>query len=352
MSIMAAQRLGLRCLSLDSDPDSPAGQIADSVVGDIRSPEDIAKVLKACQTVTLENEFVPAIALQDALLEAGREPKCLTPSVETMAVINDKLEQRKVYVQQGVPTPVAMPIEAGPPKSFPCIAKQRFGGYDGKGTRTLNSKADFDVLLSQVKPGTWLVEDFIEFRREIAVMVARPCLGSPVCFPTMETVQSGHVCDIVFPAESDASETALRAVEAIGGFGLFGVELFETTDGQTVVNEVAPRPHNSGHYTLDWGAVSQFEQHVRLVMGWPLGPVNGRPSAMANILGPVSDGNLYMATKAALSTSDDVFVHWYGKPWRPGRKLGHINATGTECRHHAEAARLRFLSSWSSASTL
>jgi 5-(carboxyamino)imidazole ribonucleotide synthase len=166
-------------------------------------------------------------------------------------------------------------------------------------------------------------------------------------FPTMESVQTDHVCDLVFPAGVDASEIAIQAVEAVQGYGLFGVELFELEDGSFQVNEIAPRPHNTGHYTLDWGGVSQFEQHVRLVMGWPCAKPEGQPTCMANLLGQPGAGDYQKGLEAALQGDADVHVHWYGKvESRPGRKMGHINVTGEKCVERAKAARERFYGAW------
>ena len=166
------------------------------------------------------------------------------------------------------------------------------------------------------------------------------------CFPTVETVQKNHVCDLVFPSGVDASAVALAAVRAVGGRGLFGVELFETEDGRFLINEMAPRPHNTGHYTLDWGATSQFEQHVRIVSGLPLGAVDGGPVCMANLLGQPGAGDFRRGLAAALEVPG-VHVHWYGKAEaKSGRKMGHLNAVGEGCVQRAVAAREAFYAAW------
>jgi 5-(carboxyamino)imidazole ribonucleotide synthase len=187
-----------------------------------------------------------------------------------------------------------------------------------------------------------MAEDFVPFTRELAVMVfvSEQQTG---CFPTMETVQTNHVCDLVYRANTDASEIAIAAVEAVGGLGLYGVELFELEDGSFAVNELAPRPHNTGHYTLDWGGVSQFEQHVRLVMGLPLMEPNGRETCMANLLGQPGGGDHRLGMRAAMQADPDVRVHWYGKTEsRPGRKMGHLNVVGEDCVQRVVDARIRF----------
>ena len=163
----------------------------------------------------------------------------------------------------------------------------------------------------------------------------------------MQTVQSHHVCDLVFPAGVDAGAVAVKAVEAVEGYGIFGVEIFENRDGGFLVNEIAPRPHNSGHYTLDWGGVSQFEAHVRLVMGLPVPHPGGAEVCMANLLGQEGATDYRRGIAAAMKDDPNVFVHWYGKAEsRPGRKLGHINAVGKDSRQRAVAARDRFYAAW------
>ena len=187
-----------------------------------------------------------------------------------------------------------------------------------------------------------MAEEFVDFRRELAVMVYvdRTREGA---FPTMETVQDNHVCDVVFPADVDGSNVAIQAVKSVGGYGLFGVELFESKDGQLLVNELAPRPHNTGHYTLDWGGVSQFEQHIRIVMGLPPAPLDGVEAAMANLIGQDGPMNWRRGLSAAISSDPAVRVHWYGKEEsRAGRKMGHINAVGSDAVSRVKAARERF----------
>jgi 5-(carboxyamino)imidazole ribonucleotide synthase len=345
MSIHAAQRMGFRCLSLDPGGDTPASQVADAVQGQLDDPPCIAQIFESCAYVTLENEFIPAEAIQVALHLAGREEACLTPGLGTLATIQDKLLQRRAYEAAGVPSPRAFDFEPAMAWPGPTVLKARFGGYDGKGTRYARTAEEWAANTTDLSGG-WLVEDFVPFERELAVMVF---VGDHEgTFPTMETVQTRHVCDLVFPVENAAVDdraraVALAAVRAVNGRGLFGVELFELADGQILVNEMAPRPHNTGHYSLDWGGTSQFEQHVRLSMGLPADPgPHGFPTCMANILGVEGSPNLARATGAAL-TESGVHVHWYGKAeMRPGRKVGHINAVGENCRERAIRARERF----------
>lgn len=343
MSIQAAQRMGLTCLSLDPGEAGPAAQVADAIVGRLDDVEAIGQILDACDRVTLENEFIPAEAIRRALDHRPERSTALVPSLESLATIQDKLRQRQAYERAGVPSPKAVEMEAEPigEIGFPMVLKARFGGYDGKGTRYARTLEELEALRSTWENQGWLAESFVPFRREVAVMVCASRTET-VCYPTMETIQRNHVCDLVFPAGSDAAEVAVAAVRSLGGIGLYGVELFELEDGTFQVNEIAPRPHNTGHYSMDFGATSQFEQHIRLVMGWPLGSVNGGEACMANLLGREGLVDFRAGAAAAIGVPG-VHFHWYGKAeLKPGRKLGHINAVGPSARERAEEARDRF----------
>jgi 5-(carboxyamino)imidazole ribonucleotide synthase len=352
MSIQAAQRMGLRCVSLDPGEETPASQVAPAVTGRLDDHAAIARLAAACGRLTLENEFVPASALRKGLDEAGFDPSSLVPSLDTLAAVQDKLLQRRAYEAAGVPSPRAVALEgegeaAEREIGFPMVLKARFGGYDGKGTRYAHTPGELLSYRSEWGTGGWLAESFVEFRRELAVMVYLSPFGDGA-FPTMETVQTRHVCDLVFPSGRDATDVAIAAARAMGGFGLFGVELFEAQSGEILVNEIAPRPHNTGHYTLDWGGVSQFEQHVRVAMGLPPAEPNGGAVCMANLLGQegADDSRLDSARRAALE-DPGVRVHWYGKAEsRPGRKMGHLNVPGDDPVERAKAARERFYRAW------
>jgi 5-(carboxyamino)imidazole ribonucleotide synthase len=232
------------------------------------------------------------------------------------------------------------------------VLKARFGGYDGKGTRYAHNGDQFESHRELWGAGGWMAEEFVDFSRELAVMVVRTQADS-FCLPTVETVQTKHVCDLVYPAWRDASEIALAAVEAMGGYGLFGVELFERTDGALMVNEIAPRPHNTGHYTLDWGAQSQFDLHARLAANLPVSaPKSPVQSVMANLLGQDGAGDFRSGLRAALG-DPGVRFHWYGKAKAaPGRKMGHLNVVGpldaptTALIQRAIDARDAFYEAW------
>lgn len=342
MSIQAAQRMGLRCLSLDPGEDTPASQIAASLVGSLSDPAKIAELASQCDRITLENEFIPA----EAIRASGLDESKLVPGIDALATIQDKLLQRQALERAGVPSPRAVSLDdpevAAREIGFPMVVKSRFGGYDGKGTRYARTPEELESHRDLWGGGGWLAEAFVPFKRELAAMVFIDARNRGA-FPTMETIQTNHVCDLVFPSGVDASEVAIAAVEAVGGQGLFGVELFELESGEISINELAPRPHNTGHYTLDWGGVSQFEQHVRLVMGYPLSSPVGQATCMANILGQAGASDYRQALPQALS-DPGVHFHWYGKvESKPGRKMGHLDVVGGEnLVERARQARDRF----------
>lgn len=356
MSILAAKRLGIECVSVDPQEDSPAGHVAPSVTGDLRDPEVIAEVFRNAAVVTLENEFVPAATIRAALEQAKIEPGRMVPDVEVLATVQDKLLQRQALNRAGVPSPVAVALEgdgevAIAKVGFPMMLKQRFGSYDGRGTVPAHDRKQFHDQQVHWGQGGWLAETYVPFQRELAVIAYRwrkPGVGIlEGAFPTMETVQTHHVCDLVFPADTDASEVAIAAVRAIEGFGLFGVELFQLPDGSVQVNEIAPRPHNTGHYTLDWGGVSQFDQHVRLALGLSPAAPFGAPTCMANLLGKPHVGDWRRAMIATLEYDPDIRFHWYEKAEsRPGRKMGHLNAVGVDIVERAKLARDVFYGVW------
>jgi 5-(carboxyamino)imidazole ribonucleotide synthase len=237
---------------------------------------------------------------------------------------------------------------------WPLVAKAAAGGYDGKGVWVLQSSDDAGPLLDRGDIRIF-VEERIAFTRELAVLVARTPSGRSAVWPTVETVQSDGICvEVVAPApmlESSkaqaASELAMRLAEELDVVGLLAVELFETPDG-VIVNELAMRPHNSGHWTIDGSVTSQFEQHLRAVLDWSLGdtaPV-AQVTVMANVLGG-DDGDAGIAARVPEVLQDpDIRLHLYGKAVRPGRKVGHVNICGDDvttlrARAAQAAARLK-----------
>lgn len=359
MSALAAHRSGATCLALDPQPECPASDVCATIVGGLDDPHSLAEVLRSCERVTLENEFVPAEALFQALRISEREGSCLVPGADVLGTVQDKLYQRQALAKHRVPQPEFCALDS--PAELDVLAdrlgeayviKKRFGGYDGKGTAFVQGSeglAEARALVGEwLSQGGVLAEALVPFQRELAVMVAVGPQGLAT-FPAVETLQTERVCDLVWTISPhpEAQRVASAAIEAVGLAGLAGVELFETPQGEVLVNEIAPRPHNTGHYTLDWGGPSQFEAHVRCVLGLPLPKLSGNEAAMANVLGREGAGDWRRAREAALHSDPEVFFHWYGKrEARPGRKLGHINAVGSRAMERVAEARARAYAAW------
>jgi 5-(carboxyamino)imidazole ribonucleotide synthase len=339
MTAIAALPLGCEVIVLEKNPFSPAARLSpDSIVGDWSDPATLMQFAKRCDVITLENEFVDAAAL--AVLErAGHK---VFPSAACIAVTQDKLTQKQTLQQAGLAVPqfraVNSPdeiIAAAKEFGWPLLLKTRRNGYDGKGNFTVRSAADVAAGWTALDGGKndLMVEAFWRFERELAVIVTRGRDGTMVVYTVVETIQRNHVCHVVkAPAQisgavaARATDMARRAIEAVGGVGSFGVELFLSATGELAINELAPRAHNSGHYTIEACDCSQFENHVRAVLGWPLGnPLMLAPTAvMVNLLGTNRTSGQPCGLENALRQTG-ARVHIYGKLMSgPGRKMGHI----------------------------
>ena len=339
MTAAAALPLGVEVLVLEKNPHSPAARLSpDSIVGDWSDPAKLLDFAGRCDVITLENEFVDAGALA-RLEQAGHR---LFPGAACIAVTQDKLAQKQALQAAGLAVPrfcavtsSAEILSAANQFGWPLLLKTRRNGYDGKGNFTLRSEADIAAGWQGLGGGKndLLVEAFWHFNRELAVIVTRGRDGAMVVYPVVETVQRNHVCHVVkAPAQISpdlarrAAELARRAVTAVGGIGSFGVEMFLAADGALAVNELAPRVHNSGHYTIEACACSQFENHVRAVLGWPLGdPSMLVPAAaMVNLLGREKAPGRPRGLENALQMTG-ARLHVYGKLMSgPGRKMGHV----------------------------
>ena len=340
MTVEAANRLGIKVAVLENQEDSPAGQIAAfEIVGHWSDQAALDSLIEISDVVTLENEFVDYEVLQR--LEAAGLP--VYPSALTLRLIQDKALQKQTLLGSGLPVPAFASVETqdevvdfARTHGWPLILKARRNGYDGKGNRKLDGPDDLVAAWSELGrgAGSLLVEAFVPFERELAVMVARRPNGQTVSYPLVETVQSDHICHTVSapaPVSAAVEEQALgiarRAIEAVAGVGIFGVELFLTTDGEVLVNELAPRPHNSGHYTIEGCPSSQFDNLLRAILDLPLGSTRLiGPTAMVNLLGRRHRTGGPDGLVEALAVPG-ASIHLYAKAEaRPGRKMGHVTA--------------------------
>lgn len=356
MTAMAALRLGCDVVVLERESYSPAARLAThSLVGDWNDPGTLRALASRVDVVTLENEFVEADALR-VLADGG----CTVwPGPQTVGLVQDKLQQKQRLADAGLPVPRLRAVDnlgeleaAAVEFGLPLVLKARRNAYDGKGNATLGSRADFAPAWQRLGGGegrALFVEAFCDFTTELAVIITRGQRGELAIYPVVETVQRNHVCHRVrapapVPKEVAArvTDVARRAVEAVGAVGSFGVELFLTRAGDVLVNELAPRVHNSGHYSLEACVCSQFENHVRAVFGWPLGSTRMVvPAAvMVNLLGAVRAPGRVSGLEQALAVPG-ARVHLYGKAMSGvGRKLGHVTALGSSLAE-AEVLALR-----------
>lgn len=354
MLTQAAISLGLETIIFERTPDSPAGRLVRrEIVGPWDDQTALERFATSCDLVTLENEFVDAAILRS--LEARGLP--VYPSAATVALVQDKLAQKERIAAAGLPVPafrgVTSPadvLQAAEELGWPLVLKARRNGYDGYGNATIQGPEQLDAAWERLArgAGSLLVEAWAPFIRELAVMVVRARDGETLAYPVVETVQQNHICHVVrapaavAPATAAAAaELAMAAVRAVDGVGIFGVELFELADGRLLYNEQAPRPHNSGHYTIEGCVTSQFENHLRAVLGWPLGATELRAPAavMVNLLGRRNGPVSHEAIREALAVPG-AHIHLYGKrEGRVGRKLGHITALGPTLAEAEAVAR-------------
>lgn len=348
MTHQAAIALGqsLRVLAESAD-DGAAMVAADVVVGDYRSLDDLRGFAAGCDVVTFDHEHVPGEHIR-ALAAAGTT---IYPSADALVHAQDKAVMRRRLETLGVAGPawVELPRDAAEAAltafadahGWPVVLKATRGGYDGRGVWLVDS---LDAAAAVLSSGTsLLVEQAVDIRRELAALVARSPFGQGAAWPVVETVQDAGICvEVIAPAPDLDADTAaavealaLRLAQELGVVGVMAVELFETTSGEILVNELAMRPHNSGHWTIEGARTSQFEQHLRAVLDYPLGATT--PTApvtvMANLLaGPdgVEPAGIDERVHHVMAHWPDVKLHLYGKGFRPGRKVGHVTAFGSD----------------------
>ncbi len=353
----AASPLGVDVVVLDPTPDCPASRVAEQIEGSFDDPDGVRALAERADALTLEIELADPDVLE-AVSEEFDVP--VNPSPTALRTIQDKLVQKRTFADAGVPVPEFVAVDdaadlADAVDQFDgCMLKARTGGYDGRGNLPVAQGDDYEAKLAEVGAGEGgaMAEELIDFERELSVVAVRGD-DEQRALPVVENVHREEILrETVAPARCStavterAREVAFDTLATLDGRGVFAMELFETTAGEILVNEVAPRPHNSGHWSIEGATTSQFEQHVRAALGWPLGTAELRsPTVMANVLGDVSDPR-----PASLSGVGDVLaapnanLHWYGKhEARPLRKMGHLTLTDDGADRDDLLARARDL---------
>lgn len=352
MTALAALRLGCDVAVLERSADSPAARLAArAVTGDWNDPAVLREFAHEADVFVIENEFVSAVALA-VLEESGAR---LVPSAAALGLVQDKFVQKTTLARAGLALPrfaaVASPGEVedfAREVGLPLVLKTRRNGYDGKGNATIRSAAAIPAAWARLggDRAPLYAEAWCPFVRELATIVTRGRDGTTIVYPVVETVQRDHICHLVrapapIAAEQAgrAAELAQRAITAVDGLGSWGVEMFLTADGDLLLNELAPRVHNSGHYTIEACVCSQFENHVRAVLGWPLGPATlvAPAAVMVNLLADAEGPGHPRGLRGGLAVPG-AHVHLYGKLIAtPGRKMGHVTVLGESL---ADAERL------------
>lgn len=337
MMTQAAKKMGFAVTVLDPGENSPAGQVADKqIVGSWNDSEVLKQIVTECDVTTYDLEHINT----EALIELADQGHTIHPDPRVLKTIQDKLTQKSRLKEYGVAVPDFVQQDEGNTQAFhdfgfPLVQKTRTGGYDGKGVLVMKSEADLEDSL----PGPCMLEKMVDLDMELGVMVSRSVTGEIVTYPVTEMTfdDRSNILDLcIVPGRiseeltAKAKKLAHDTMEAFGGVGIFGVEMFVDKNGELSVNEVAPRPHNSGHYTIEACVTSQYEQHIRAVAGLPLGsPVQSRPCVMYNLMGePGEEGTPLVSGLDEILSLPEVSLHMYGKKeTRPFRKMGHITVT-------------------------
>jgi 5-(carboxyamino)imidazole ribonucleotide synthase len=356
MFAIAARRMGYRVHTFSPDEDTPTGQLADLEMAASYDDEDaVRKFARGVHVLTFEFENIPT-----RTVEWAADHCTVRPAGKVLHICQHRLREKQFLAGAGLPLPKFAQVtgeaelrEAVRSIGLPSVLKTAAFGYDGKGQQKLSAETDLSQAWAPFSGHQAVLEAWVPFAKEISVIVARGIDGAMVCYPVCENAHAHHILDVtIVPAEiaadvaSRAQDLAQRIAEKLELVGLLAVEMFLLPDGAILVNELAPRPHNSGHFSFDACVTSQFEQQLRAVCGLPLGsPELLRPAAMANLLGDLWTGG-EPNWNSALSMPD-IKLHLYGKAGaRPGRKMGHLVGFGkdtTEAAEKVRAARSRLI---------
>ncbi len=355
MMIQAAKRMGFFTAILDPTVNCPCHALADvHIVAAFDDAEGFSRLAEVSDVITYEFEHIDA-GLLKAIEDSG---KPVYPTPKSLEVIQDKFRQKQALANAGVPVPEFLPIynyaeleEAAQAFGYPLMLKTRRGGYDGKGNALVRSADKLEETYNELGGGRveLYAEKYVKFVKEVSILACRAINGESKVFPLAENVHAENILmETRVPAEVStetaraADECAVSVLDVFQGVGMFCVELFVTADGGVLVNEVAPRPHNSGHYTIEACVTSQFEQHIRAITGLPLGSAELiTPVCMVNILGSAGERGKarYEGVTETLSLPN-TYLHIYGKTTTaPKRKMGHVTVTAKTAAEVAETAR-------------
>lgn len=333
----AAKRMGFSVIVIDPTPKGPAAQVVDEqIIGDYSDQEATKKLAKLVDVITIEIEHINT----DTLSNLEKEGVIIHPSPSTVAQIKNKFAQKEFLRNAHIPTSDFQEvknkeeiIQAGKRFGYPLVLKAKFDAFDGRGNVVIKNKNGIAAALQKLSGRELYVEKYVPFVKELAIMVARSTGGEIALYPVVETIHRNNICHIVkAPAPIDAKLTnkvrllAKRVMKWLKGAGVFGIEMFLTKDKKILINEIAPRVHNSGHYTIEASVTDQFEQHIRAITGLPLGKTDMMVSSavMINVLGDRQGEVKPEGFEKALKIPG-VSVHLYGKTeTRPERKMGHI----------------------------
>jgi len=355
MMIPPAIELGVDIRVLE-EAEGMSAEIAATGVGDYRDLDTVLAFAETVDVITFDHEHVPPAILRE-LVSRGIP---VHPGPDALLYAQDKLQMRARLSELGLPVPDWAAVESADELGAfldahggRAVVKTARGGYDGKGVRVVSHAAEADdwflALAEDGRGGALLVEELVSFQRELAQLVARRPSGETAVWPVVETIQRNGVCaEVIAPAPQSSGRVAEVAADIartiateLGVTGVLAVEMFETTDGRVLVNELAMRPHNSGHWSIEGAVTSQFEQHLRAVLDLPLGATDARDewSVMVNILGGPAEGTLQDRYPAALAAHPEAKLHGYGKEPRPGRKVGHVTVCGDDLDDVVYSAR-------------
>lgn len=342
MMILEAKKMGFYVIILDPTESCPADSIADEhIVADFDDETAIRQLSEKADIITYEFEHIGV----EILKQLEQEGHKIYPTAKSLEIIQNKYTQKERLAKHYIPVPEFIKVSgiedikaAADKYSYPLMLKSCTGGYDGKGNAVINKESEISAAYDELGAGKLplMVEEFIPFEKEISVLACRDIKGNIVVYPVGENEHRNNIlfetrvpADISTQLAKEAMQLGHKVLEVFSGIGIFCIEMFVTKEIKLMINEIAPRPHNSGHYTIEGCVTSQFEQHVRAITGLPLGDTSLiKPSVMRNILGTGNSGQAVVTGMEQALEIQNVKTHIYNKTIaRPGRKMGHITVT-------------------------